>query len=94
MMRADMAFITTERGTKIETLEVAGHSTPYLYRGWVHLHLVVQGTHCEPWQIQKDQYDKSFHTLSESDFWEELGAQALMNQQSLEEYRAGKWNAG
>lgn len=89
-----MASIITERGTKIETLEVAGHSTPYLLNGWVHLHLVVQGKHCEPWQVQKQQYDKDYHTLSESDFWEQLGAQALMNQQSLEEYRTGKWNAG
>lgn len=94
-----MASFTTERGTRIELLEVEGHSSPYLLNGWVHLHLVVTGfgqkpVHCEPMQILKSVYDESFHTLSESDFWEDVGAQALMQQQALEQYRAdpNKWS--
>lgn len=94
-----MARITTERGTQIETLEVAGHSTPYALNGWVHLHLVVTGrgqrpVHCEPMQILQSVYDEAFYTLSESDFWEDVGAQALMQQQALDEHRAdpSKWS--
>lgn len=94
-----MALITTERGTRIELLEVAGHSSPYLYKGWVHLHLVVQGlgqppVHCEPMQILKEVFDKNAATLSETEFWEDVGAQALMNQQALDEHRADptKWS--
>lgn len=89
----------TERGTCIETLEVLGHSTPYQLNGWVHLHLVVTGmgqppVHCEPMQILKTVYDESFYLLSESDFWEDVGAQALMQQQALEQYRAdpNRWS--
>lgn len=94
-----MARITTERGTRIDTLEFLGHSTPFRLGDWVHLHLVVTGpdqrpVHCEPLQIQKYYYDEAFYRLSESDFWEDIGAQALMQQQALEEYRAdpSKWS--
>lgn len=94
-----MARITTERGTEIETLEFLGHSTPWAVNGWVHLHLVVTGfgqkpVHCEPMQIQKTEYDEKFYTLNESDFWEDVGATALMQQRALEEHRAdpSKWS--
>jgi hypothetical protein len=89
----------TERGTRIETLDFLGHSTPWRLGDWVHLHLVVTGmgqppVHCEPMQIQKAAYDESFYTLSESEFWEDVGAQALMQQQALEQYRAdpNRWS--
>jgi hypothetical protein len=94
-----MAFITTERGTIIETLLLEGHSTPWLIGDWVHLHLVVTApgqrpVHCQPMQLQKPYYDELYHTLSESDFWEDVGAQALMHEQALAEHRAdpSKWS--
>lgn len=94
-----MARITTERGTEIETLEFEGHSTPWAFQGWVHLHLVVTGhgqrpVHCEPMQILKSVYDEYYYNLPESDFWEDVGAQALMHQRALEEHRAdpSKWS--
>lgn len=98
-----MALITTERGTRIETLDVwdgkRNHSSPYVLKGWVHLHLVVAGfgqkpVHCEPMQILKSVYDEKAATLSPTDFWEDVGAQALMNQQALDEHRAdpSKWS--
>ena len=94
-----MAFITTERGTHIETLLLEGHSTPYRVGDWVHLHLVVTGPdqrpfHCEPMILSKQEYDMMYHTMSESDFWEDVGARAMMLSQGLGEHRADptKWS--
>ena len=94
-----MASITTERGTHIELLELEGRSTPYSLNGWVHVHCVITApgqrpVHCIPMCILKTIYDEAFYHLSESDFWEDVGAQALMNNRSLEEHRAdpSKWS--
>jgi hypothetical protein len=99
MVALSMARITTERGTQIETLEFMGHSTPWAIDGYVHLHLVVTGVgqrpvHCEPMLLQKAEYDKLYYELSEDDFWEDVGAQALDFQRTIEEHRAdpSKWS--
>jgi len=93
-----MRFVTRQ-GTVIETLEVAGHSTPYLLKGWYHIHLVVtpvgQTTpvHCEPMQIMQTVFDRDKGTMTEDDFWEQTAADALTNQQAMDAYRKAGRNA-
>lgn len=73
----------------VEFLDYAGRSTPFLYQGWVHLHLAINGHECPSFQIIRDVYDRDFHTMAEGDFWEQTAEDALMHQQALQNYREG-----
>ena len=81
-----MRFIT-KSGTTVETLEVAGHATPFFHadpkRGSMgyHLRLAVDGKPCPPFWIDKHTFEREFATMDESDFWELRAADAVTHLQ-------------
>lgn len=79
--------IVTKSGTIVETLELAGRSSPFLHadekRGSVgyHIKLAVDGRPCPPFWIDKHTFEREFATMDESDFWELRAADAITHLQ-------------
>ena len=84
-----MEFVT-KSGTVVETLELAGRSTPFVLsdrrNGSVgyHLKLAVDGKVCPPFWIDRNTFEREFWTMSESDFWELRAADAFTHLQVAE----------
>ena len=92
-----MRFVT-KSGTVIETLELAGRSTPFILsdrnNGSVgyHLKLAIDGKVCPPFWIDRNTFEREYRTMSDDDFWELRAADAFTHLQ-VSEYQ-GQQSAG
>jgi hypothetical protein len=92
-----MKFVT-KSGTVVETLELAGRSTPFLLsdrkNGSVgyHIKLAVDGKPCPPFWIDRNTFEHEIRTMDENDFWELRAADAFTHLQVFE--HRGKQSAG
>lgn len=86
--------LQTRSGQIVETLETAGRSTPFLHRGWYHIHLALNGAPMPSFQIMKDVWERDFREMDESDFWDMIASEAMTHSEIEAATRSGRQPTG